>query len=62
MFLFCLISRNTNGWNFVKKKKKIVLSTLILFLNHILIFQEIGNDARYPFKVTLPHYKYFQKR
>ena len=63
-FLFCL-SWNTNSWDFVKRNSNI-LSTSTPFLKPLfLCFQETDNDindARYPCKVTLSNYKYFQKR
>ena len=61
-FSFCL-SWNTNGRNFVKRDSIEYFNTI--FKPLFLCFQETGNgtnDARYPCKVTLPNYKYFQKR
>ena len=61
-FSFCL-SWNTNGWNFVKRDSIEYFNTI--FKPLFLCFQETGNgtnDVRYPCKVTLPNYKYFQKR
>ena len=62
-FHFVLVGiPNTNGWNFVKRASIKNFNTI--FKPLFLCFQEIGNDtmdAKNPFKVTLPNYKYFQK-
>jgi len=63
MFFFFCLRWNTNGSNFVKRDHIEYLNTI--FKPLFLYFQETGNginDIRNPCKVTLPNYKYFQKR
>jgi len=59
---FCF-SWNTNEWNFVKRDSIRYFNKI--FKSLFLCFQETGNGSKddiYQCKVTLPNYKYFQKR